>query len=156
MKRYQSKDMSETIGTIGSMLLFLLFAGCMLMIIVVAAGTYSRISTNFNKTFGTAASLRYVSNKIRASESAEIINDGSGLVLRSGGIAEIIYFEDGALYEKMVAADDIISADGGEKIFNLKELSVSESGGSYKITAAMGNDKNSTFVRRGEFSESKS
>lgn len=152
MKNYQSKDMSETIGTIGSMLLFLLFAGCMLMIIVVAAGTYSRISTNFNKTFGTTASLRYISNKIRASESAKIINGGSGIVLRNGGIAEIIYFEDGVLYEKPVAAGSEIIAVGGEKIFELNALDVTESGGLFKITAGFGEESGCTFVR-GELDE---
>ncbi len=147
MKNYRSKDMSETIGTVGSMLLFLLFAGCMLMIVVVAAGTYSRISTNFDKTFGATASLRYISNKIKSSESAEIINGGSGLVLRNGKIAEIIYFEDGVLYEKSVASDHMIVADGGEKIFELNEMSVSESNGLFKITSAYGGERNYTFVR---------
>lgn len=156
MKKYQSKDLSETIGTIGSMLLFLLFAGCMLMIIVVAAGTYSRISTNFNKTFGTTASLRYISNKIKAADSVEIVNGGSAIVLKNGGIGEIIYFEDGALYERLSSAADDILAEGGEKIFGLSELNITESDGFYKITAAFGSEKNYTFVRKGEYSESKS
>lgn len=149
MKKYQTNNLSDTIGTIGNMLLFLLFAGCMLMIIAVAAGTYSRISTNFNKTFGTTASLRYISNKIKSSESVEIINGGSGLVLKSGAMSNVIYFEDNTLYEKTLSADSEITTYGGEKIFNLNEMSVSESGGLYKITAALGDEKNFTFVRRG-------
>lgn len=149
MKKYQTNNLSDTIGTIGNMLLFLLFAGCMLMIIAVAAGTYSRISTNFNKTFGTTASLRYISNKIKSSESVEIINGGSGLVLKSGALSDIIYFEDGTLYEKSISADGDITTDGGEMIFNLKEMNVSESDGLYKITAVLGDEKNFTFVRRG-------
>lgn len=148
MKKYQSNDLGDTIGTIGNMLLFLLFAGCMLMIIAVAAGTYSRISTNFNKTFGTTASLRYISNKIKSSESVEIVNSGA-LVIKSGAVSNVIYFEDNTLYEKTVAANSEITFDGGEKIFNLSELSVSESDGLYKITAALGTEKNFTYVRKG-------
>lgn len=146
MKNYRSRDLSDTIGTVGSMLLFLLFAGCMLMIIVTAAGAYSRISTSFNKTFGTSASLRYISNKIKSSESAEIINGGSGIVLRSGGIAQIIYFENGALYEKPVSADSEITASGGERIFELGALSVSEDEGLYRIDASCGGESGFTFV----------
>lgn len=148
MKNYKSKDLSDTIGTIGSMLLFLLFAGCMLMMIVAAAGTYSRISTNFDKTFGTTASLRYVSNKIKASGSAEIIENGSGLVLKNGGAVNVIYFKDGGLYEKTVASEEDVFPGGGDRIFELSELTVSENDGTYKITAALGSDKSSTFVRR--------
>ncbi len=55
MKKYRNKTLSDTVSTIGSMLLFLMFAGCLLMIIAVAAGTYSRISSNFDKTFGSSA-----------------------------------------------------------------------------------------------------
>lgn len=148
MKNYKSKDLSDTIGTIGSMLLFLLFAGCMLMIVAAAAGTYSRISTNFDKTFGTTASLRYVSNKIKSSESARIIEDGSGLVLKSGAAVNVIYFKDGGLYEKTVSSDEDAFADGGDKIFDLSEMNISENGGTYRITAAFGGDRSRTFVRR--------
>lgn len=149
MKKYQTKDMSETIGTIGSMLLFLIFAGCMLMIIVVAASTYSRISSNFNKTFGTTASLRYISNKIRASESARVFNDGTGLQLKNNGIIEVIYFQDGGLYEKTVAAGEEVTLSGGDKIFTLSEIKITEDEDRFKITAAYGGERNSTFVRRG-------
>lgn len=148
MKKYKSKDLSDTIGTVGSMLLFLLFSGCMLMIVAAAAGTYSRISTNFDKTFGTSASLRYVSNKIKSSESADIAEDGHALVLKSGAAINVIYFKDGGLYEKTVSDEADAYPDGGDKIFELSEMSVSENGGTYKISAALGNDKSSTFVRR--------
>ena len=148
MKNYKSKDLSDTIGTIGSMLLFLLFAGCMLMIVAAAAGTYSRISNNFNKTFGTTASLRYVSNKIKSAETAEIIENGSGLILKNGTAVNVIYFKDNALYEKTVMSEEDAYPGGGERIFELTELNVSENGGTYKVTAVLGSDKNHTYVRR--------
>ena len=148
MKNYKSKDMSDTIGTIGSMLLFLLFAGCMLMIVAAAAGTYSRISNNFDKTFGTTASLRYVSNKIKAAETAEIIENGSGLLLKNGTVLNVIYFKDNGLYEKTVISEEDAYPDGGDKIFELSELDISESGGTYKITAALGADRDHTYIRR--------
>lgn len=149
MKNYKSRDLSDTIGTVGSMLLFLLFAGCMLMIVAAAAGTYSRISNGFDKTFGTTASLRYVSNKIKSSESAEIIENGSGLLLKSGAAVSVIYFKDGGLYEKTVASEEDAYPDGGDKIFELSELNVSESEGTFRITTAVGGDRSRTFVRRG-------
>lgn len=149
MKNYRNKTLSDTVSTIGSMLLFLLFAGCLLMMIAVAAGTYSRISSNFDKTFGTTASLRYISNKLKSCDSAEIAENGGGLILKSGGAVDVIYFSNGGLYEKTVLSDTPVELTGGDRIFELSNLTVSDVGELYKITAALDGDENSTFVRKG-------
>lgn len=130
------------------MLLFLLFTGCLLMMIVVAAGTYSRISTNFDKTFGSSASLRYISNKIKSSESARIAENGSVLYLLDGEILDVIYFRNGALYEKSVAADTEPVLEGGDRLFELGDINVSEQGSLLKITVSFNGEQNSTYVRR--------
>lgn len=149
MKKYKNRTLSDTVSTIGSMLLFLVFAVCLLMMIAVAAGTYSRISSGFNKTFGSSASLRYISNKIKSSERLEIAENGSALLLRNGGMIDVIYFENDGLYEKSIAADDVPDIGGGDRIFELNEMNVSDMGDLYKITVAFGEEENSTFVRKG-------
>ncbi len=149
MKKYRNKTLSDTVSTVGSMLLFLLFASCLLMMIAVAAGTYSRISSNFDKTFGSTASLRYISNKLKGCDSAEIVGDGSGLVLRSGGAANVIYFSNGGLYEKTVLSDASVELTGGDRIFELAGMTVSDVGDLYKITVALDGGENSTFIRKG-------
>lgn len=149
MKNYRSKTLSDTISTIGSMLLFLMFAGGLLMMIAVAAGTYSRVSSNFDRTFGTTASLRYISNKLKSCDDAEIVGDGSGLILKSGGAVDVIYYGSGGLYEKTVLADGAVELSGGDRIFDLSGMTVSETGKLYKITVALDGDENSTFIRKG-------
>lgn len=148
MKKYKNKSLGDTISTIGSMLLFLLFTGCLLMMITVAAGTYSRISTNFDKTFGSSASLRYISNKVKNADSVQISENGSALYLIDGEILNVIYFQDNSLYEKSVNADTEPSLDGGDRIFELSGLSVSEQGSILKITVTINGKQNSTYVRR--------
>ncbi len=148
MKKYSNRTLSDTIGTIGSMLLFVLFAGCMLMIIAVAANTYSRISTNFDKTFGATAALRYVSNKINSAEQTEIIENGSGLILKSGKVVNIIYFRSGELYEKSIPADEKPVIEGGEPIFKLYDLDIAEEDNHYKITVSAENETLETIIRR--------
>lgn len=148
MKKYKNKGLGDTISTIGSMLLFMLFTGCLLMMIAVAAGTYSRISTNFDKTFGTSASLRYISNKLKSSQTAEIAENGTALFLKSDGICDIIYFKNGSLYEKSISASNTPTADGGFKIFDLTEMNISQEGELLKITVRLNNEQNSTYVRR--------
>ncbi len=149
MKKYRNKTLSDTVSTIGSMLLFLMFAGCLLMIIAVAAGTYSRISSNFDKTFGSSASLRYISNKLKSCDSAEIVRQGSGIVLRSDGIFDGIYVGDNGLYEKTVMSDTDIGFSGGDRIFELNGMTVSDLGNLYKITVVFNGGENSTLIRKG-------
>lgn len=149
MKKYQNKTLSDTVSTVGSMLLFLMFAACLLMIIAVAAGTYSRISSNFDKTFGSSASLRYISNKLKGCGSAEIVGQGSGIVLRSDGIFDVIYFGDDGLYEKTVTSETDIGLSGGDRIFELKGMTVSDLGELYKITVTYYGGENSTLIRKG-------
>ena len=56
MKDHRARSMGDTASAVGSMLLFVLFAVCMLMAVAVAADTYSRIKTGYQQSFGTAAS----------------------------------------------------------------------------------------------------
>ncbi len=147
MKRFQHKSLADTVGTIGSMLLFLLFAACMLVIISIAAGTYNRISRNFDNTFGVTASLRYVSNKLKSAESAEVINDGTALVLKNGEIVSVVYFTNGGLYERSFSADDEPQTEGGEKIFELSSMKIEKLDNFYKISVSNENEDNFTLVR---------
>lgn len=147
MKRFQHKSLADTVGTIGSMLLFLLFAACMLIIISVAAATYNRISRNFDNTFGVTASLRYISNKLKSCESAEILNDGTALVLKNGEVVSVVYFADGGLYERSFSSDDIPRTEGGEKIFELSSIKVEKQDEIYRISVSNGEEDNFTLVR---------
>lgn len=149
MKKYQNKTLSDTVSTVGSMLLFLMFAACLLMIIAVAAGTYSRISSNFDKTFGSTASLRYISNKLKSCDSAEIVGQGSGIILRSDGVLDVIYFGNNGLYEKTVMSETDAGLSGGDRIFELNGMTVADLGDLYKITVAFDGGENSTLIRKG-------
>ena len=148
MKKYEKKSLGDMISTVGSMLLFLLFTGCLLLMIAVAAGTYSRISTNFDKTFGSSATLRYISNKVKSAESVEIAENGTVLYLTDNGVVDIIYFRNSTLYEKSILEDIEPVLDGGDKIFSLSGIKVSEQGSLLKITVTLNGEENSTYVRR--------
>lgn len=148
MKNYKNRSFGDMISTVASMLLFLIFAGCLLMIISIAAGTYNRISNNFDKTFGSSASLRYISNKIKNSESTEIAEEGTAIYLKSGELMNIIYFENGALYEKSISADEVPSTGDGDKLFDLGNMKISDNGELLKITVTLNNEENSTYIRR--------
>lgn len=145
MDSYKGKNLSDTVSTAGSMILFLLFAVCMLIIIATAAGTYSRIRSSFSGTFNTSAAIRYISNKIRSSNECEITEDC--IILRSESISCIIWCENGGLYEKSFFGDTP-EKSGGDKVFDADSLEVSENGELYSISVSCGNESRSAMLRR--------
>ena len=149
MNSYKGRSLADTVSAMGSMLLFLIFAVCLLVMIASAASTYARISSGFDRTFSTSASLRYVSNKIREATSCEIIGGGSGLALESGGIVCVIYSADGAMYEKSLPAGSEPTADGGDRIFDIGSMEITENGGLYTITVKADGESSAVMVRGG-------
>lgn len=136
---------ADIVGTVGSMLLFLVFTVCMLAIIAAAASTYAGISSGFDRSFTGSASLRYLTNKMRGAESYEIIGDGTGIAAVNGGITCVIYYSDGGLFEKNVSSVDMTAA-GGDKIFDIDGLKISEKDGLYEISVSCGEDSSSVFI----------
>ena len=76
MKILINTRVTGVLNTVASLLLFLMFTVCMLVVIGAGAGIYSRINKSYETTYGSAAAIRYVSNKIKASDSCEIIENG--------------------------------------------------------------------------------
>ena len=138
MKDHRARSMGDTASAVGSMLLFVLFAVCMLMAVAVAADTYSRIKTGYQQSFGTAASIKYISNKLRAAENVTLLEDGS-----------VIYCGDGGLYEKNTVPGGELTADGGELISAASSLEFSEHDGLYEITVGSGVSSSVILVRKG-------
>lgn len=146
------KATSRVLNTAASLLLFLIFAVCMLLVIGAGAGIYSRINGSYETTYGSSAAVKYISNKIRASDSSEIIDDGNGIILTNGSILTVIYSNGDGLYEKSMAFDSEIAASGGELVVEAADMSISEKDGLYEITVTCSSDKLTAFVRKGDLS----
>ncbi|MDE6132461.1 MAG: DUF4860 domain-containing protein, partial [Oscillospiraceae bacterium] len=129
-----TKRLSETVSAAGSMVLFLIFTVCCLVIITVAATAYKRISENYDNTFNSAAAVRYVTNKLRSCDSAEITENGD-ILMESVGIKTLIYERDGVLYERLFSADSEAVPEGGEAVFSAEGFEVEDCGGLAKISA---------------------
>lgn len=142
----RGRTMADTASAVGSMLLFVLFALCMLMAVAVAADTYSRIKNGYQQSLGAAASIKYVSNKLRSADSVTLLESGAAVV--NGDMVSVIYCDNG-LYEKSAAAGDEITASGGDKISDIDSMSITERGGLYEITVSSGGQVSSMLVRKG-------
>ncbi len=149
MNELKKGSTTRLLNTIASMLLFLVFAVCMLFIIGAAAGTYSRISKSYDTTYGSAASIRYISNKIRAADSCDVFQDGSGVILINGSMACVIYYNENGIYEKNVSVDSDINSAGGEMIFEIDAMSIKCLDDVYLITVNVGGSISDVYVRKG-------
>lgn len=148
--RIVTKRSSQIVNSVGSMLLFLLFTICALVMVTIASGTYSRISKRFNDTFNSAASVRYISNKIRSCDSVGLIDtENSMLVLNEDGYKTIIYLKDGGIYEASVSESSEITAVGGDLLFDVTAINFTDCGnGLIKISAYEDEDDNyETYCR---------
>lgn len=137
MNRADSKRLTDTVSSAGSMVLFLFFAVCCLIIIAVAASAYERISSNYDDTFNSAAAVRYVTNRLRACESAEI-RDNNVMILSDSGFRTVIYENNGTVYERLVPDGREITLDGGEAVFRAEGFSISDCGGGMISISAEG------------------
>lgn len=132
MNRPETKRRAEVISSAANMTLFLLFAVCCLVMITVAASAYGRINENYGNTFNSTAAVRYITNKIRASEDAQIL-DGNQLLLTNAGYSTLIYQQGDTVYERLFPEGDIITAEGGEELFRASKLSLQDKGGLISI-----------------------
>ncbi len=152
MNSIKYRGTSRVLGTAASLLLFLVFAVCMIVIIGAGAGIYSRINEGYEITYGSSAAIKYVSNKIRSSDSCQLLDSGNGIVLENGSILTVIYKGSGGIYERSVSADSGISAQGGELVVEVDGFAISENEGLYEISVTCGGDTMSAFVRKGDIS----
>lgn len=152
MNGIKYKSTSRVLNTAASLLLFLVFAICMIVIIGAGAGIYSRITGGYETTYGSSAAIKYVSNKIRAADSCEIIENGRGIAVTDGGITCVIYSGGGGIYEKSIPAEAAVTAEGGELVVETDRMTVSEREGLYEISVTCGGSSSSVLVRKGDTS----
>ncbi|MBQ8196124.1 MAG: hypothetical protein IJZ47_12280 [Oscillospiraceae bacterium] len=149
MKRTDRSSAARVLNTVASLLLFLVFTVCMLIIIGTAAGTYSRITGGYERIYGSAAAIRYISNKIRAADEVQIIDDGSGIVIESNGICSVIYSRKGGLYEKSTSIDGDRSATGGDLVISVDDVLIADIGDMYEISVQQGGEASAVMLRKG-------
>ena len=142
MNRPETKRMTETVSSAANMTLFLLFAVCCLVMITVAASAYSRINDNYGRTFNSTAAVRYITNKLRASDGAEIAAENQ-LLLMNQGYSTLIYERDGVVYERLFSEGQTVAADGGEALFSAEQLSFAYRNG--LILVSITDSKGSSF-----------
>jgi len=128
----QNRD-KQHIGNLAALLLFALFAACILSVLLTGAGTYRRIAQRDEQAYTHRTAAQYISNRVRQAESpssltAEDFCGIPSLTLRQdlGGITLLtrVYCHEGWLCELYYLDGSPLTPADGEKILPLEELSV--------------------------------
>lgn len=135
MDKPESRRLAETVGSTANMTLFLIFAVCCLLMVSVAASAYGRINENYHSTFSSTAAVRYITNKLRACDTAEVLSDSS-ILLRNQGYSTLIYESGGVIRERLFPEESEIKVEGGEELFTESELEISAEKGLIHISVA--------------------
>lgn len=139
MRSLLGRKLADSVNSVGSMILFLLFAVCSLIIVAAGVSTYSRISDNYRNTFNSSAAVRYVTNKIRGADSVVLAENAAGLTVYSGDTACVIMNSDSGIAEKNIRASSEAEYTGGDTIFPSARFTVTDEGdGLYSITVLSG------------------
>lgn len=140
MKTLWGKKLAGSVSSVGSMILFLMFAAFSLVMISVGAATYSRISDSYRDSFSSTAAVRYVTNKIRGGERAVVENNGNGIAVYSGEMVCVIMTDNDNIGERNARASSYVDYAGGDVIFPGTELAIGEHDGVFEIVAISGDD----------------
>lgn len=128
---------NQAVGTLFTMLLFLVFVLCALFTVLTGGKVYENISTRMEQTYTGSVALQYVANKVRQGDltgqvSVKEMEDTQVLEL----IQEIegeryltwIYYRDGSIRELFTYEDSGLTLQDGLEILNCGGLSFSKEG----------------------------
>ena len=137
-----------------ALLLFAVFAGCILLTLLFGASSYEKLVERDQRSYEQRTGVQYIAAKIRHSDKAGLVSVGSfsdrkaidgdeinTLYLQFEGEDGIIpgfytkiYYYDGYIREVLCAEDGGLEPDAGGEILAAKGLSLSQEGSLIHIT----------------------
>ena len=127
------KSTKHHIDGLIALLLFGVFAACILSVLLTGSEAYRRLTERDRSSFATRTCLEYVATKVRQAGSAESISvdsfDGTDADIGGRSYVTRVYCYDGWLREIFAAASTECSASDGEKIIRADSLDFSLDGG---------------------------
>ncbi len=124
----------HTIDTFAALLLFGVFAVCILAVLLTGAKAYRRLTLRDQLAYDRSTCLQYIATKVRQSDRLEEIQieefgGGDALVLAAGqDYSTWIYCLDGWLMELYCYAAERLAPEEGWPLIEAEELSLSLEG----------------------------
>lgn len=124
-----------------ALLLFSVFAACLLAVLLTGAGAYRRLTQRDEHVYCRRTIVQYIATRVRQAESPSDVKlepfgeeEALTIVDRNGFVTRVYYY-DGYLMELYTKEDSILNPQDGEKIMETGGLSMSMEDGMLRITA---------------------
>lgn len=133
------------------LLIFALFAGCLLLVLLTGAGSYQRLSQRDARSYESSTAFQYVASKLHHADRAGAVQIGSFAAPNAGKADEIttlylwqeidgeryatrIYYYDGFMRELFSAAELSMSPEAGNPILACAPLTFTQEGDLLRLT----------------------
>ncbi len=123
-----------------ALLLFGVFAACVLAVLLTGAGAYRRLTLRDQASFNDRTCQQYLTTRVRQADArdgvqVESFGDGGALVLLDAyGYETRVYCHDGHLMELYAAPGSGLAPEDGEKIMQISGMEVSLDNNLLKIS----------------------
>nr|WP_325184877.1 DUF4860 domain-containing protein [uncultured Oscillibacter sp.] len=142
----REKQVKHHIDSLAALLLFGVFAACVLVVLFTGADAYRRLTSRDQAAYERRTGVQYIATRVRQSDHAggvavEPFGDGDALVLGADETyAARVYCYDGWLMELYCLAEEPMEPQDGQRILEAEKLALSLEDGLLEIslTAAGG------------------
>lgn len=146
------------IDSLAALLLFGVFAACVLVVLLTGADAYRRLSDRDKESYDRRSCQQYIATQVRQADSAdgvrvEEFGGVDALVLHDGLYVTRIYCYGGSLMELYALEALPLSPEDGEKVMPLDALELSLDGSLLTVTLPGTQDGSDTlllYLRSGE------
>lgn len=122
-----------------ALLLFGVFAACLMAVLFTGANAYRRLTFRNNVFYENRTCAQYMAVKVRQQQDAHAIEiesfgEGDALVFPDGKYVTRVYYYDGYLMELYSETNSVLDPQAGEKVMEAGGLSLSLEDGMLFIT----------------------
>lgn len=123
-----------------ALLLFGVFAVCLLAVLLTGAGAYKRLNIRNEEEYARRTCMQYVANRVHQAPRPsdvriEPFGQGDGLSIPDGdGFVTRVYYYDGYLMELYNSADSVLNPQDGERVMEIGGLDLSLENGMLRVT----------------------
>lgn len=135
-----------------ALLLFGVFAACLLAVLLTGAGAYKRLNTRNEEAYARRTCMQYVTNRVhQAPKPTDVVIESFGggdalSIIDQDGFITRVYYYDGYLMELYNSTSFALSPQDGERIMEIGGLDLSLEDGMLTVTVIDSIGKNSEMV----------
>ena len=137
----KKKSIQHQMDGLVALLLFGIFAACVLAVLLTGAGAYRRLVRRDQAAYERRTCVQYIATRVRQADieggvAVEPFGEITALALTSEGFTTRVYCYDGWLMELYTAQDAELEPEAGERVMELDSLELSLEDG--LLTARIG------------------